>query len=455
MSLHRAVRTAVVVLAVLVAVPVGPAAADTQDAPSWVAREDGSGRSDFANAVAVSPRNGNVHVVGSRAGSGATVAAALTAYDSTGRRLWQRGFQLPARFSSARAQDVVVHPTTGDVYVLLATQPGGGLDRPGVLAYSASGQLRWQYLDRRGDDAQVFAVTMELDARRGVVHLLARGAPLDDGDTFAASIAVDATTGLARWVADYESPDGDYLAEDLALDPASGNVYVTGRNTDALGTDTVAYSPAGGQLWAARERDGSLEEGNAVEADPVSGNVYVAGSTVDLFARGVLQTVAYDAAGNRRWERREGYGGRPDSDIAIAPDTGAVVVASTPAAVDGGVVEVLTRAYSPSGQRLWRASVDDADVPTSELVVEVAIDPATALIHVGHGFRAEGSPGYALTSLDAHGQVLRVERYAQPGGTLDFADLAVGPSGVYLTGYADDGGPPSDTDWLTVAYPAS
>ncbi len=86
------------------------------------------------------------------------------------------------------------------------------------------------------------------------------------------------------WVAIYNGPtdSGDYVS-DIAVD-SSGNVYVTGRNSNydpVTGYDsdyaTIKYDPNGTEQWVVRYdwKDNDSAEAIAVDA---SGNVYVTGN---------------------------------------------------------------------------------------------------------------------------------------------------------------------------------
>jgi hypothetical protein len=89
-------------------------------------------------------------------------------------------------------------------------------------------------------------------------------------------------SGNAIWTNTYNAGyDWQDYAFNLAVDPASGNVYALGQSmntsTFALVGDVIAYSSAGSQLWLANN---SISQNNtAIAVDP-SGNVLTAGEFI-------------------------------------------------------------------------------------------------------------------------------------------------------------------------------
>jgi len=129
----------------------------------------------------------------------------------------------PEPRSSGSAVDVVVDPSTGGLFVLCSTKPGGGDDRPVVLAYSPTGRLRWQRTVEPTETALLVALSLELDPDRRSVCVLSRSVPPFPASWYSTTVSIDADSGRQRWAADFVNRSGrDYVAEELALDPNSG-----------------------------------------------------------------------------------------------------------------------------------------------------------------------------------------------------------------------------------------
>jgi len=164
-------------------------------------------------------------------------------------------------------------------------------------------------------------------------------------------VAYDAC-GNQLWVARY----GDGSAHAIALDPASGNVYVTGSSYGGAATRsdyaTVAYDACGNQRWVARyDGAGDSDGANAIALDPTSGNLYVTGISYTRATGYDYATVAYDASGRQLWVARHHGGptGYETNAVAIAVGSGDVYVTGYDYGREGGgTTSYATVAYSTS-----------------------------------------------------------------------------------------------------------
>ena len=441
--------------------PVAPAVAEQAAAgPRWVATQDAFGRSDSARAVAVSGQTGDVYVLGSMERATAGRFVSLTAYNRDGSRLWARNYVTPQR-ETARPVDVVVSPDDGTVFAVLSVDdPDGFLADTVLVAYDRRGRLLWERRFDFGADTNVRPVEMVLDPGRGQLLLLSDGSPFGGEDHFFLTSAFD-LSGTPRWSARYGGRgEQDNRPADLALNPSTGAVYVTGSAGTGLGgAATVAYDPAGRRLWAAVEPAGRLEDVSSVAVNSRTGAIYVAGHTQNFPDRSFFATVAYDSTGARLWSRQE-----PDrlnelgteSVVAVDEVSGEVVVGSTPATLTSGrAVALLTRAYSASGRPLWRTTLDrpigqfGPDIP-----LELAFDPVTRTTQVAVNFVDEANGDLIeLVSYGLDGELLRDERYVTGPAAFpdDLSDLALDPrtGDVYLAGTVTT----DDRDGLVLAYP--
>jgi hypothetical protein len=204
----------------------------------WVARYDGRGRDDQANALAVDD-SGNVYVTGFSGSIHTQFDCATIKYNSVGQQVWVARLTAPAppgSYSNVSGK-VIALDHSGNVYVA------------GVI--SVSGTRTWW-------------VTAKYNA-----------------------------SGEQQWVTEYFGVTGLNEPTAMAVDD-SGNIYVTGSSSrPPIGTDytTIKYDAAGQEQWVARDQGNSFDSANAIAID-VSGNVYVTGT---------YATIKYNSAGQQQW----------------------------------------------------------------------------------------------------------------------------------------------------------
>ena len=143
------------------------------------------------------------------------------------------------------------------------------------------------------------------------------------------TVAYDAS-GNQLWMTRYHASTNAYPVA-VAVDPRSGHLYVTGSTpSDYV---TVAYDGDGHELWVARYNQGLAPAfsdqnfANAIAVDPNSGNVYVTGGSGPYYFD--YATVVYDPSGNQLWVARyhgiftgDDLGDDAASAIAVDPSSG-------------------------------------------------------------------------------------------------------------------------------------
>ena len=107
-----------------------------------------------------------------------------------------------------------------------------------------------------------------------------------------ATIAYTAASGAQQWVNRYnDTGNGTDIATSLAVNPASGAVYVTGQSFAPSGLydyATVAYSANGTQQWVKRPV-GSVQYASSVAVSPATGAVFVTGSNTGDYTTSAYQ----------------------------------------------------------------------------------------------------------------------------------------------------------------------
>jgi len=175
--------------------------------------------------------------------------AALVAYDEDGSTRWRRPGPGPAL-------DMAVDSGSGTVYQL--ADAFGGTESA-VRYYTSSGRLlRTSAYNAAGGRFE--PLQMAFDAVREQVYVIGStyvGTSVP-GPTVYTTVAFGAD-GELLWARDFQGEAEVNFARDLAVDPDSGTVYVTGFSDELRGetTTTVAYpgSTAVGRFGAARLED--------------------------------------------------------------------------------------------------------------------------------------------------------------------------------------------------------
>jgi DNA-binding beta-propeller fold protein YncE len=280
----------------------------------WVVRHHGPGQANAVSsaiAVAVSPDNNTVFVTGTTQNGDSSVCGDK-AYDtiaysaSTGLQLWDEEF---CNFSSAGA--LAVSPDGRRVYVTGQFDNECGVcSLYGTVAYNAAtGHLIWQKF-YGSPGAQAGTGSAIAVSRNGGRVYVSGSITRTNGGTDYGTIAYS-SSGRRLWLRRYRTPGGGLendLVRSLAVSPA-GTVVVTGYSPRATsGSDyaTVAYSPAGKQLWAKLYSGPSKGANIATSvAAPGNGKVYVTGTSMGAASHGDYATIAYNIlTGARLWVRR-------------------------------------------------------------------------------------------------------------------------------------------------------
>ena len=364
--------------------------------------------------------------------------------------------------SAANGPDVpvaiAVNPTNGNVYVAGYTVGSSGADDYQTVAYSDNGVLLWTATyDGPAQGADV-PTALAVDPTSGNVYVTG----YSPGGTSAAPTADDfatvgySATGTALWVSRYDGTGhGVDDAAGIAVDPASGKVYVTGRSIGLVGdgTDqidfydfaTVAYTSAGTSVWT--KRYNGLAHGNdestAISVDPASHDVYVTGYSIAKSGAGQFATIGYTAAGTKMWMAHYQGGGVSSSPTAIAVDANTHHVYVTGASRRGAGnftnYDYVTTSYDATGTQIWSARYHGPGIRT-DVATALAVDPSDGNVYVtGRSQGRSSGYDYSTIAYSGDGVNLWTSRYTgsnQPAGNDEAVGVAVDPSThhVYVTG---------------------
>jgi len=291
----------------------------------WVARLTAEGYG--ASAIAIDSNIGNVYVTG---------AETTAAYDSNGNQLWVATDQQPDPHHHFVFFTAIAVDTKSRVYVTGSISIFGGYETHfRTVSYDQTGTHLWA-------DQPIFGF------RFGGANAIALG---NAANVYIVGSIVDDASGRSLYVtlgygdqpifgATYPPVlAGHDVANAVAVDSNTGNVYVTGQSSGDYAT--VAYNAAAGgrPLWVARYYVAGASSGaNAIAVDSATGNVYVAGTSQGNYAM-----VVYDSGGHELSVAQ--HSTFLPSRVAVDSNTGNVIVTGKSQGSSGGN-DFTTIAYS-------------------------------------------------------------------------------------------------------------
>lgn len=378
-------------------------------------------------------------------------------YDSSGNEVWARKEPLiptadvPGGIESDRGSKALATGYEGWVYITGSSFNGRSMDYL-TVAYDGLGHKIWEARKSNPNDYPARPSAIAVDPISGNVYVT--GTTLTQSGNGYLTVAYD-RTGAEVWSRTrLEDGYGPKSACCIAVG-LNGRIFVSGRtaeNPGGTGPDilTIAYESGGNEVWS----DGwgltpfSIDDiGSLVSSS--SGAIYIAGTASEDGAVKAM-VLAYDTAGNRLWsESHAATGGGESSFSAAAPTLdGGVVAAGSTASV---LADILTVAYRPDGSERWSSTVDSA-AGWADSAVAVAEDVFGRTYVAGVSFDAAFTESAFLTlALDSNGSTSWSRTRSGIPGEFDLAaSLSVSSRGaIFVTGASSNG---LNSDFLTVAY---
>ncbi len=293
-------------------------------------------------------------------------------------------FALDGSFDGGVSAIAVDSGGAGAVYV--ATGANGGV--PSVAKYSA-GELAYALDTSSSTTAIDPGARVAVDPASGAVYVTAFNT-----ETFAQEIdAFSQSTGafIASFGGESGSPDGGFICPaGLAVDP-SHNVYVL----EPCKGRVDKYSSTG--TWEATVDDGSRGAPQAVATDPKTGEVYVAeagvsGLQVTNFAAGGASVIYTFGAANVGGLAGLAVG--PDATVYVADGVGAVIDRFTPFL--GPTVTTTAASEVKTTSATFNGTIDPEGIASEyhyEYGLENTYGSSTAEIDAGSGSVVAEAPG--------------------------------------------------------------
>lgn len=395
-----------------------------------------------------------------------TVTCALRAHAQAPAVAWSSLYDGPAsqdEFVVHLAVDALGNVTTvGRSFNATVGFPPAPPTQDGFVArYDASGATSWtRRYDRIGGDDQFQDVAIDPATGDVIVAGYSNGYV---GATFVTDVVVQriAPNGTVLWTTVHDGPGaGPDFGRSVLLDGA-GNIYVGGASYGGAATNNdlavFAFDASGAFLWETLV-DGSghaADSGSFLAFDP-SGNIAVAGSLASTAGAGNIGVALVSPTGALLWQReRDGAAHAADFGLAVQCDAaGAVYVAGW--STNGADQDPTLVKYDATGALAWALDYPELAAGNGQFR-DLAIDASGRIDVLGHS----AAPGTGLDlvtlQLDANGNVLWERRCDGAAHQDDVSRaLAIDSSGsVVVCGYGNGpSGTTTDADSLLVRYDA-
>ncbi|MDZ7362986.1 MAG: SBBP repeat-containing protein [candidate division KSB1 bacterium] len=423
----------------------------------WTARYNGPGNGDDgAFAIAVDGA-GNVYVTGRSWGSDAsTEDYATIKYNAAGVAQWVARYNGPGNYIDAAY--ALGLDAAGNVYVT-GYSAGSNLSVDyATIKYSAAGVEQWVARYNGPGNSSDFARALRVDSASGDVYVT--------GESWGSGTAYDYATlkynsaGAEQWVARYNGPgNSSDFARALSVDPASGDVYVTGYSRGA-GTAydyaTLKYNSAGAQQWVARYNGpGNFDDAAYALGVDVAGNVYVTGLSYGSGTSYDYATIKYNSAGAEQWvDRYNGPGNSSDYAYALGLDAAGNVYVTGYSWGSGTSHDYATIKYNSAGVRLWLERHNEPG-NDSDYAQALAVDAAGNIGLAGASYRLDTDYDFLTVKYNSASLKQWSDRYNGPGNSRErpTAMAADAAGNVYVTGasFASRTG----YDYATIKYNAA
>ncbi|HYV90580.1 MAG TPA: SBBP repeat-containing protein, partial [Chitinophagales bacterium] len=405
---------------------------------------------------------GNVYVTGK---SDVNAAAAITAdnfitlkYNSSGILQWSVYFDGTATNSDDIAEGMVLDATATNLYVCGGSQNLTTQDDATLIKYAtSSGTAAWtKNYNGKGDFTDKVQAIIT-DAKNNVYvtgyvmnHAVRR-------DLFVAKMN---SAGVLKWFYTYDFSQQDDEGKAITLD-TSGHVYVCGNSIGNGTSDdyiTIKLDTLGVLQWTARYNYiGEADVATSIAVNPANGNVFVTGycdANVSSFVSNYdIATVKYSSAGSQSAVvRYNGTGNGVDKGVKIVLKAGNEYV--TGRTWSGTNYDIVTIKYGATLTQQWLTKYSGVAAKDDE-PRDMYFD-GTNLYVTGNTGTVSNGDDYVTIKYNGSG----VQQWASTyNGTGSYTDRSYGvistASGVFITGRSAPTSGADSADIVTIKYSLS
>ncbi len=397
---------------------------DRQGQPVWTVRRTDAQRPFQTAGDLKIDSAGDIYVYAATSGTAGSDVALLK-YDPEGAFLWEEHYQAPDRLVERTVGLVLDAQDEGPYVSVWSTSLAGNYDFV-TLRYGVNGGLAWERTFNGGPNIQDVPRKIVAAPTGGVV---VTGTSRTEGfRSFWVTFRYD-REGNQLWRRDYSAPpNADTFPSDLTVD-RNGDVTIAGSTGDN-GTYTYTlnhYDLLGNLQWTRSHPAPDPAPAFFVphlEADPL-GRPYLA-MPVDGSRHQEIRVVAYDLAGEERWQRQFGdskYSGVRLRDLAV-DGAGSVYFAGGGAGLPNSE-DFLTVKYDAAFPRP-EVELYDASFPAADPVRL----PAASVDYSLLGSELWPHLGRSVSRIAADGVTLLLVRVPLPEGVAGDVHMSVGAAGA-------------------------
>lgn len=354
----------------------------------WTRQYAGTGNGpDEALAMLIST-DGNIVITGYQKGAGTGFDFITQKYSTNGNLLWTSFYNYSTNESDQ--SNAITSDASGNIYI--AGQSDKDVspvndDDYVVVKYNADGVQQWA---KRSDGAihstdRPSAIAIGTDG-----NVIVTGRSNNGSDDDYLTIKYNSSTGNEMWRKLFDRTHHD-RATDIAIDPSTGKIFVTGRSNNGTNYDyaTLCYNTSGVEQWQAIFDYVDDDRATNIALDG-SGNVYVAGqsdadaSTVTINYNFLL--VKYNSSGVQQFAQSwDGTAGDDDIPSNLIVDASGNSTITGNSDSDAGVAinnKIAAVRFNAGGVMQWAKTSTIAG--SSSLSTSSAMDASGNIIVAGY-----------------------------------------------------------------------
>lgn len=423
----------------------------------WVNRYNGSGDfSDKFNAI-LADQSGNIFLAGSTVNPGTNRDLLLVKLNANGDTVWTNVYNGPGNGpDEALAMCFDVY---GNIYTT-GFQRGAGTGNDFItIKYNASGVIQWTagYSYSLDESDQSNSITVDTSGNVYIAGQSDSDPSTTTNDDYVL-IKYNAS-GIVLWTVRINGFGNGIDRPTKILLAPNGNIVVTGRSSNGFDDDywTMEYSPSGSQVWSQLYDRLHTDRATGMAVDTATGNIFVTGRSSNG-SNYDYATVCYNSLGIQQWAAIYDYVDDDRATFVGLDSTGNVYVAGQSDVNPGNSYnyDITTVKYNSSGAQQWvhswsgSAMNDDSpggffvDASGNSFVAGITdTDPGAAI-----------SNDYVVIKYNSSGTQQWVNSYNRSGTANDIPfGIVEDPNGnVIVTGYSEN---VPQKDGVTIKYNAS